>query len=169
MVIVLGAVGFFLLLYGAASAIREHGNGRENRATAYGVIALFGLGFIAAPVIFKIRVETPAAAAAVAAAPPQPAASVDPRGTPEEQAAFIEMGRKAVRLMLKDPYSAKFEYESIRISNGTKVVCGAVNAKGGFGSYTGLKRYVSLGHFGGAAVDDGEYQFGNTWRRFCDR
>lgn len=141
MTITLGLFGLFLLLSGALNAFRERLNGRDNWTTAYSVIALFGVGMLVSPLFLKVRTTAPAQAAA----PVQSIKPVDPRGTPEEQAALIAEGQAAVRLFLKDPYSAQFSYDHVKFVNGTRVICGAVNAKGGFGSYNGRKRYVSLG------------------------
>ena len=164
MTIVLGIFGFLFLISGVGNAFREHLNGRENWATVYGVVALFGLGMMVGPAFMKGRATTPAEAAV----PVQASLPVNPRGTPEEQAALIAASQVAVRVFLKDPYSAQFGYDLVKVKNGVRVVCGMVNAKGGFGSYTGLKRYVSLGSVSNTVIDNNEFEFGNTWRRFCD-
>jgi hypothetical protein len=60
----------------------------------------------------------------------------------------IEAIERGVRLALKDPDSARFDgIESGRDANGKLVVCGWVNAKNGYGEYSGRQPFV--GHLAG--------------------
>ncbi len=64
-------------------------------------------------------------------------------GKSEEQRS-IEAAEAAVRESLKDPDSAKFGLaEAFGLFDG-HVVCGAVNAKNGFGGYTGERTYMVM-------------------------
>ena len=161
-----GVFGAILILGGIINAIREHGNGREVSALIYGALALFGVGLTGVPLL-KGVVAKPAEAA-VTPPSPQIAAPVDPRGSPEQQAATILIGMSAVKSKLKDPWSAQFEQVYINlIENNVPAVCGAVNAKGGFGGYVGWKRFASVST--SAIIDNDEWQFGNVWRQYCEK
>lgn len=60
--LLIGILGFFLMVGGVANAIREHGNGRENHVTGYAALAVFGLGMVLAPIFMKGRPTVAAAA-----------------------------------------------------------------------------------------------------------
>jgi hypothetical protein len=51
----------------------------------------------------------------------------------------------AVRAQLRDPESAKIESQVV-MRNGQRTVCGTVNAKNGFGGYTGETPFVGVGN-----------------------
>lgn len=59
--------------------------------------------------------------------------------------ADIETARSAVKQQLNDPGSADFRNEKVYHDVGGVVVCGEVNAKNGFGGYTGYNPYVVEG------------------------
>jgi hypothetical protein len=52
------------------------------------------------------------------------------------------MSEDAVRARLKDPESAQFQNQRVSAKG---AACGEVNAKNGFGGYTGFKRYIFAG------------------------
>lgn len=55
------------------------------------------------------------------------------------------LAREGVLAALKDPDSAKFGPKMVRKTyswNGEEIVCGTVNAKNGFGGYTGMTPFV---------------------------
>lgn len=56
--------------------------------------------------------------------------------------AFAEQAKDAIKGRLKDPESAQFMNVKVYRS-AVPAVCGEVNAKNGFGGYTGYKRFVS--------------------------
>jgi hypothetical protein len=58
------------------------------------------------------------------------------------QANMHVLAEKYVKAKLKDPESAQFQNKFIGIKG---AACGEVNAKSGFGGYTGFKRYISAG------------------------
>jgi hypothetical protein len=55
------------------------------------------------------------------------------------------MGEAAVKARLKDPESARFGEQWVGGKDGT-VFCGKVNAKNGFGGYTGEELYFGAGN-----------------------
>jgi hypothetical protein len=81
------------------------------------------------------------------AAPPKPDPSTLPGYVRPTDAQAIERAKIAVRKNLKDPDSAKFS-DIFRKSQTNKdgvpvdLICGRVNAKGGFGGYTGANPFV---------------------------
>lgn len=59
---------------------------------------------------------------------------------------WIEKGKTAVRLKLKDPDSAQFLSAEFHLgSSGIPAVCGIVNAKNSFGAKAGPQRFVAIG------------------------
>lgn len=165
MTLLCGIFGFLLTLSGGLNALREHTNGRANLATLYAALGLFGVGLFITPIVVQARSPKPneVKPAIEASEPP------DARGTAAQQAILVAAGEEAARNLLKDPWSAQFKYSHVHVKNGFAAVCGAVNAKGGFGTYTGWTRYVSLGATSNTAIDNNGYEFGNYWRRFCER
>lgn len=62
---------------------------------------------------------------------------------PSPERATLTEAHEAVRRSLKDPDSAKFEDEAALVFPGQGLVCmGKVNAKNGFGGYTGFQGYT---------------------------
>jgi hypothetical protein len=56
-------------------------------------------------------------------------------------------GEEAVRKVLKDPESARFSEVYVKTKASGSAVCGMVNAKNGFGGYTGDKLFFAIGSF----------------------
>jgi len=84
----------------------------------------------------------------------------------------IYIAKKAVKMHLKDPDSAKFENVFVNIANvkGSKIpmVCGYVNSKNMLGGYTGYKRFVSSG-FAELTVIEGQMDdFLSLWNSVCE-
>ena len=87
-----------------------------------------------------------------------------------------ENARIAVKNGLKDPISADFKITKVRLDvlnlRGDKkfdLVCGEVNAKNGFGGYTGFKRFY-WDASGGAVLDEGEIRsilLEDLWKNWC--
>jgi hypothetical protein len=80
--------------------------------------------------------------------------------------------REKVSVFLKDPGSAQFKGERV---GREKAVCGQVNAKNGFGGYTGFSSYVApAGDV--AYIDPGSeksdsiatHGFSDAWWRYCE-
>ncbi len=88
---------------------------------------------------------------------------------------FRTAGRQVVLDTLRDPASAQFR--NVRRSwspNGSATFCGQVNARNGFGGYTGFQRFISGATPSGRTsvqIDDqggsvGDY-FERVWRSDC--
>ncbi|HHR6503129.1 TPA: hypothetical protein ACS8CD_003703 [Providencia alcalifaciens] len=75
----------------------------------------------------------------------------------------VSIAEKRLKENLKDPSSADFKDSRIG-SNGT--VCGQVNSKNGFGSYTGYKKYIQVGSL--TMIDDGSDDFKKQWVSYCN-
>jgi hypothetical protein len=87
---------------------------------------------------------------------------------------LISRAQRGVRGMLRDPDSARFR--NVRLSQKIAdipdpVVCGEVNAKNGFGGYTGYGRFFSVGTKGFSVLEFGETPregFIKLWNARCD-
>ena len=74
--------------------------------------------------------------------------------------------RASVEAALRDPGSAVYGYQNVY--QGGNVVCGAVNAKNGFGGYTGMKRYIWNKSLGFAFEPVGYSEtFNDNYTRSC--
>ena len=100
-----------------------------------------------------------------------PPTTVDPE---KDKAAWkyasVQIAEKNIKYLLKDAESAQFREVGVIIPAqlNTKtmgVVCGEVNAKNGFGGYTGYKKFVVLA--GIPIVDSGDRAFANVWNKSC--
>ena len=108
---------------------------------------------------------------------PEPTRPTPP--TPAERAArdrdrirsnVEELAQAAVLSTLRDPASARFTYMYVNLDAG--VVCGEVNARNGFGGYTGDKYFMMGDPVGGLVMEDGPAfdpeKFGKMWNdRYC--
>jgi hypothetical protein len=75
---------------------------------------------------------------------------------------------QSVRDNLKDPDSAKFTDELIvQQDNGFYVMCGNVNAKNGFGGYTGKTPFVAAGALVIIRSPETEKTFVDVWNKMC--
>jgi len=74
-------------------------------------------------------------------------------------------GRDNVLNRLRDPDSAVFAGERLG-ENG--VLCGQVNAKNGFGGFTGQKRFISSGSGALIEGDIDLVSFAAAWQKACD-
>lgn len=122
-----------------------------------------GLGLFAVGVIVVIGLlgkgDRPPKASA-----PAPLSSTSTTAVPAMPAvpSMFVAGRQLVRAALRDPRSADFRNDRERGA----VLCGEVNAKNGFGGYTGYRRFVasrSTVLFEGDGSD-----FSGAWRKFCN-
>jgi hypothetical protein len=121
-------------------------------------LALLGSGFVAgilSVIIVELlvgRLESMAPHPQVTAAPPaQKAASSPPSvvgaaPAPRSAAAqsrtdFFPSARKAITGILRDPDSAQFG-KLFEGNRGSRTICGEVNAKNGYGGYTGMTPFV---------------------------
>ena len=81
---------------------------------------------------------------------------------------WIEKGKDAVRLKLKDADSAEFRNVYFkRGSDGVPVACGEVNSKNSFGGYSGYQQFISAGKPELTYLQEQASDFDTVWRRFC--
>lgn len=73
----------------------------------------------------------------------------------------------AVEGRLKDPHSATFSEIYVSDIAGTVSACGDVNAKNGFGGYTGSKSFIVVGRSAIFAPDLGQKAFDAMWSARC--
>jgi hypothetical protein len=95
-------------------------------------------------------------------------APADPLADESAQMLWIVKSKDGIKARLRDPGSA--EFRNVRFYSGGKApaVCGEVNAKNGFGGYTGSKRFIASGEdlaFVEGDVKAGE--FSNAWKALC--
>jgi hypothetical protein len=86
-----------------------------------------------------------------------------------KQAAWISNGQQSIKTQLKDPESATFRNVHFYSGGGTPVVCGEVNARNGFGGYTGFERFVAAGTVIAAVESQVEGGLGPVWDKFCKK
>lgn len=72
----------------------------------------------------------------------------------------------AIKDALKDPDSAKFGEEDVRDAK-RPVVCGTVNAKNGFGGYTGMRPFIVIGSRAAVQDDPTDGRFVKLWNSLC--
>lgn len=84
------------------------------------------------------------------------------------QAVWVEKGKDAVRLKLKDPDSAQFRKTYFhRGKSGVPVACGQVNAKNGMGGYSGFQRFVSGTTLELTFLESDVEGFTKVWNELC--
>lgn len=93
------------------------------------------------------------------------AASSEPSET-EMMSRYQVMAKDKLEESLRDPGSAKYEdVAAYRVSSGGFVFCGRINAKNGFGGYTGFERFIASPVIVGT---EGTVEgFGEVWSQFC--
>ncbi len=70
--------------------------------------------------------------------------------------------KDAVKVVLLDPTSAKFD--NVEVIEGNGAVCGEVNSKNGFGAYTGSKAFA---YVNGTLSMEGDVYFASEGRQVC--
>jgi len=93
------------------------------------------------------------------------AASGEPSET-EMMSRYQVASKNKLEESLRDPGSAKYQDVSAhRVASGGFVFCGRVNAKNGFGGYTGFERFIASPVIVGTeSTVDG---FDKVWAEFC--
>lgn len=122
---------------------------------AIGLVALMGIGSV-----FSQSAPTDSRQAE----PPQPD-TVALRERADRQ--LVRDAERVMRSRLKDPESARFESLIVARFSGAPVVCGHVNAKNGFGGYTGPKAFMLVN---GAAISEDDIAssaFAKAWNKSC--
>lgn len=86
-----------------------------------------------------------------------------------KQYAWISAGEEQIKTQLKDPESATFRNVHFYSGGGIPVACGEVNAKNGFGGYSGFERFVAAGTT--IAVTESMVEGGieEVWDKYCVR
>ena len=123
----------------AASATAKTGSSNKSSLS---VLALI-LGLLALAGILSD--DEPEAVAVSGAATPVDAEQSDGSASPTSQILWIAKSMEGVKARLKDPDSADFRNAHFYSGSGKAVVCGEVNAKNGFGGFTGFERFVASG------------------------
>lgn len=80
---------------------------------------------------------------------------------------YIYLTKQGLEKRLKDPESAQFRNERVSRSSGNPVVCGEVNAKNGFGGFTGFEPYIGLGDLVVMDNDMAQGEFAELWNKAC--
>lgn len=80
---------------------------------------------------------------------------------------FPSMVEDYVKPHLKDPESAKISDVTYRTRHGLPVFCGLVNAKNGFGGYTGDVQFVAIGKFLFSTAQSEGRKWPKTWNSMC--
>lgn len=82
---------------------------------------------------------------------------------------WIIVAKRAVRDRLRDADSAKFSGDHVSYFQGVPIACGYVNARNGFGGYSGNVRYI----YGGAKIgallesDMAAGEMNTAWAKLC--
>lgn len=80
---------------------------------------------------------------------------------------WIRANQRLLAKKLRDPDSAKFDRDYVSYKSGAPVVCGTVNAKNGFGGYSGAERYIGMGDTIGVFLESEVSDFKSLWRKVC--
>ena len=80
------------------------------------------------------------------------------------------MATEQLDAILKDPDTAKFK-DAVAVAppaaHGGVFFCGLVNAKSGFGAYTGYTRFIVAPHTGAWLSSSPGIRFKEVWRHTC--
>ena len=85
-----------------------------------------------------------------------------------EKETAISSAAADVRRLLRDADSAQFGRQHLYTNVNARLgitICGYVNAKNGFGGYTGDKGYIVVDRR--AQIEDGSDAFASTWNKLC--
>lgn len=74
---------------------------------------------------------------------------------------------QSVRAQLRDPESAQFRNVRVIRKPGSTAVCGEVNARNGFGGYTGYQHFMSSGDLSVVHSDETARAFLRLWNKAC--
>jgi hypothetical protein len=107
---------------------------------------------------------------------PKPAADASPQPSSDTDVAWsvLPAAEEAVRSMLRDPESGKFGVINVyryfgKDGKTTLMACGSINAKNGFGGYSGPMRFISVGSVEGTMMEEANKAqvFEGTWEGAC--
>lgn len=123
-------------------------NGKKvSLSIAFGLIALFvcGLGFQNTPEGKARAIEAKRVAEVKAKQEAADEEAGSPYADKAQQQLWIVKSQEAITARLKDPDSVKFRNVGFYSGGSAPVACGEVNAKNGFGGYTGFERFIASG------------------------
>ena len=90
------------------------------------------------------------------------------RTTDVKKIAWMDKGKKVIKLKLKDPSSAQFRHVYFhRVDDNIPMTCGEVNSKNSFGGYIGFQKFVSAGSLELTFLQEEVADFHNIWNRMC--
>ncbi len=90
------------------------------------------------------------------------------RTTDGQKIAWMDKGKEAVKLKLKDPSSAQFKDVYFhRGANNVPMTCGEVNSKNSYGGYNGYQKFISAGNPDLTFLEEQVKDFYTVWNRFC--
>jgi hypothetical protein len=116
-----------------------------------------------AAILTLLLVSSPAAGAFAA-----PARDAYETTRDVKKIAWMDRGMEAIKLKLKDPESAEFRHVYFnRGVNGVPTTCGQVNARNGFGGYSGFQRFVSAGTADLTFLESEVSDFDTVWNQLC--
>lgn len=95
------------------------------------------------------------------------ASAADGKLSPSKEFIWIRANQRLLAKKLRDPDSATFDKGRVSYKSGAPVVCGSVNAKNGFGGYSGAERYIGMGDTIGVFLESEVSDFGELWRKVC--
>jgi hypothetical protein len=127
-------------------------------------MAAWILAFVALGVLFLFAPLLPASKEGVAD-PKQDQATKEAEEIQQAIQEFQPSAEAAMRNVLRDPGSAQYSNVSAVKYRSVYVFCGFVNAKNGFGGYTGYERFIAT--LGLAATEDNDSDFAKIWNEAC--
>ena len=88
--------------------------------------------------------------------------------TDAKKIAWMNKGKEAVKIKLKDPGSAQFRNIYFhRGADDIPVTCGEVNSKNSFGGYGGYQKFISTGRADMTFLEEEVSDFSNLWNDLC--
>lgn len=84
-------------------------------------------------------------------------------GAARDQAAFVKAAKAAVEAQLRDPGSVQYRNLQVAQHADGPMLCGELNAKNGYGGYTGYRQFISST---GSMVYLGD-QIEALWPEYC--
>lgn len=134
--------------YGQAAAVEY----ASPRATGFALLALV-IGVLIIAIVVHLKGPSPVADVPIVAGPSDSDLRVN--------------AELAVQQQLRDPASAQFQNEVIRRKGDVASVCGEVNAKNGFGGYTGFTSFAVVGNLAVVQSPSSGKTFATVWNRYC--
>lgn len=90
------------------------------------------------------------------------------RTTDGQKIAWMDKGKEAVKLKLKDSSSAQFRNIYFhRGADNIPMTCGEVNSKNSYGGYNGYQKFISAGNSDLTFLEEQVKDFYIIWNKFC--